>query len=97
MAADPRNYPVLSATLIAPAVAWLIARYLPGVDLSDEQVNVIAGLVWAAGAFLATALVRSKRTLPDPKAVKAAPSAEALLAQRVRESQKAKAPPFDTP
>jgi hypothetical protein len=26
-----------------------------------------------------------------------APSAEALLARRVRESQKAKAPPFDTP
>jgi hypothetical protein len=97
MAADPRNYPVLSATLIAPAVAWLIARYLPGVDLSDEQVNMIAGLVLTAGSFLATALVRSKRTLPDPRAVRRPPSAEALLARRVRESQQAKAPPFDTP
>jgi hypothetical protein len=68
--ADPRNYPVLSATLVAPVVAWLAARYLPGLELTDEQATVIATGILAAGSVLATTLVRSRRTLPDPTATR---------------------------
>ena len=67
---DPRNYPVLSATLVAPVVTWLAARYLPGLELTDEQATVIATGILAAGSLLATGAVRSKRTLPDPDATK---------------------------
>lgn len=68
---NPANYPVAIGTLLAPAVAWVTARYLPGLELSDEQATVIAGFVLAAGSGLATKAVRTKRTLPDPDAVKA--------------------------
>jgi len=67
---DPRNYPVLSATLVAPVVTWLAARYLPGLELTDEQATVIATGILAAGSLLATTAVRSRRTLPDPDATK---------------------------
>jgi hypothetical protein len=66
MTADPRNYPVLSATLVAPAVAWLVARYLPGLELTDEQATIIAAVILAAGSGMATTMVRSRRSLPDP-------------------------------
>jgi hypothetical protein len=68
--ADPRNYPVVTATLLAPAVVWLAARYLPGLELTDEQATVIAAGALTAGSLLATTLVRSKRTLPDPDATR---------------------------
>ena len=68
--ADPRNYPVLSATLVALAVVWLAARYFPGLELSDEQAIIIAAGALGAGSFLAIILVRSRRTLPDPDATK---------------------------
>jgi hypothetical protein len=71
---NPANYPVALGTLLAPAVAWLIARYLPGLDLTDEQATIIAGFVLAAGSALATRAVRTKRTLPNPEAVKFQPS-----------------------
>ena len=34
---DPRSYPVLSATLVAPAVVWLAARYFPGLHRANRQ------------------------------------------------------------
>lgn len=68
--ADPREYPVLTATLVAPAVAWVAARYLPGLELSSEQATIVAGGILAAGSFLATNLVRSRRTLPMPDATR---------------------------
>ena len=76
--ADPRNYPVVTATLVAPAVAWLAARYLPGLELTDEQATVIATGILAAGSLLATTAVRSKRTLPNPDAVKGPPVVQAF-------------------
>ena len=68
--ADPRQYPVLTATLVAPVVTWLAARYLPGLELTDEQATVIATGALGAGSLLATNLVRSRRSLPDPDATK---------------------------
>ena len=67
---DPRSYPVLSATLVAPAVVWLAARYFPGLELTDEQATIIATGALGAGSLLATTLVRSRRSLPDPDATK---------------------------
>lgn len=85
---DPRNYPVLSATLIAPVVAWLTARYLPGLELSDEQATVIATGILAAGSFLATSLVRTKRTLPDPEATRSNSAVEVRpTTYRVRDDE----------
>jgi len=63
--ADPRNYPVITATLVAPVVTWLAARYLPGLELTDEQATIIATGALGAGSLLATNLVRSRRSLPD--------------------------------
>lgn len=67
---NPKDYPVLSATLVAPLVTWLAARYLPGLELSAEQASYLAGGVLGAGSLLATNLVRSRRTLPDPDATR---------------------------
>lgn len=67
---NPANYPVVLGTLLAPAIAWVIARYLPGLELTEEQSTYIASLVLVAGSGLATRAVRSKRTLPNPDAVK---------------------------
>ncbi len=65
---DPRHYPVLSATLVAPAVAYIGGRL--GLDLDDEQATILAGAILAVGSVLATASTRSRRSLPDPDAVK---------------------------
>jgi hypothetical protein len=67
---NPKDYPVLSATLVAPAVAWLVARYLPGLELTDEQATIIAAAILAAGSGMATTMVRSRRSLPDPTATR---------------------------
>src|SRR6266508_747223 len=75
---DPRHYPVLSATLVAPAVVWLAARYFPGLELTDEQATIIATGALGAGSLLATSLVRSRRSLPDPDAMKGPPVAPAF-------------------
>jgi hypothetical protein len=63
------------------ALAVLIPPEAPG------KLNEIAAVVLAVGALVG--VYKAKNAPPA--------SAEALLAQRVRESQRAKAPPFDTP
>lgn len=63
------SYPVLTATLLAPLVAYLGGKL--GLDLDDAQAAWLAGAVLAAGSTIATNLVRSRRSLPDPDATKA--------------------------
>jgi hypothetical protein len=65
-----KDYPVLSATLVAPVVAWLAARYLPGLELTSDQATYVATGILGAGSLVATNLVRSRRTLPDPDATR---------------------------
>lgn len=65
---NPKEYPVLTATLLAPVVAYLGGKL--GLDLDDAQAAWLAGAVLAAGSTIATNLVRSRRTLPDPDATK---------------------------
>lgn len=62
------SYPVLTATLLAPLVAYLGGKL--GLDLDDAQAAWLAGAVLAAGSTIATNLVRSRRTLPDPEATR---------------------------
>jgi hypothetical protein len=65
----------------AVALAVLIPPEAPG------KLNEIAAVAIALASLFG--VYQAKNAAP--------PSAEALLAQRVRESQRAKAPPFDTP
>lgn len=82
----PRE-PVLTATLLVPVVVWAAAYF--GFDVDKILATQLAG-----GVLLVGSLVARQRVRPLSKPT---PSAEALLARRVRESQRAKAPPFDTP
>ena len=69
---DPRNNPVITATLLAPAIAWLAARY--GLDVTDTQATQVAAAILVAGSLLARGAVRTRRTLPDPDAEAGQPS-----------------------
>jgi uncharacterized protein (DUF697 family) len=71
---SPATEPVVLATVLAPLVTWLATRY--GFDLTPTQATVAAGWILAAGSLLARSAVRTKRTLPDPNATKAAPPRE---------------------
>lgn len=62
------SYPVLTATLLAPLVAYLGGKL--GLDLDDAEAAWLAGAVLAAGSTIATNLVRTRRTLPDPEATR---------------------------
>ena len=66
--ADPRNYPVITATLLAPVVAYVGG--VLGLDLTGEQATQLAAAVLGIGSVLATASVRTRRTLPDPDATR---------------------------
>lgn len=68
MTFDPRNYPVLTATLLAPVLAYVGG--VLGLNLDGEQATQLAAAILAVGSVLATASVRSRRTLPDPDATK---------------------------
>jgi hypothetical protein len=70
-----------AAAGVAVALALLIPPEAPG------KLNEIAAAVLAVGALVG--VYKAKNAPP--------PSAEALLARRVRESQQAKAPPFEAP
>jgi hypothetical protein len=90
MTPTPKSEPVISATLLAPVIVWLVAYFWPGTEVSSEQATIAATIVLAIGSAVARSRVRPLSKPP-------APSAEALLARRVRESQQAKAPPFEAP
>jgi hypothetical protein len=63
-----RNEPVAIATVLIPVIVWLAAYF--GIDVSAETATAIAGAVLAVGGTVARAMVRTKRTLPNPDAVK---------------------------
>jgi hypothetical protein len=63
-----KNEPVALAAVLAPIIVYL-AAYL-GFDVSGETAATIAGAVLVVGGGIARSLVRTKRTLPDPNAVK---------------------------
>ena len=65
---SPRTEPVALATVVAPLLGWLAARY--GLQLAPEQATWAAGVILAAGAALARSKVRTRRTLPNPDATR---------------------------
>lgn len=71
MIPTPRSEPVLTATLLAPVVAWVIAYFWPGTDVPTEQATIIATVILAIGSAVARSRVRTRASLPDPDAVKA--------------------------
>jgi hypothetical protein len=62
--------PVLAAW-VAGLIAYLIARYLPGLNLTPEQAAWVAGAVLTVGSFLARRLVT---TLRRPRTASGAPA-----------------------
>jgi hypothetical protein len=62
------NEPVGLAAVLAPILAYLLAAM--GLDVDAETAAAIAGVVLVVGGAVARMLVRTKRTLPDPQAVK---------------------------
>jgi len=71
MTPTPRSEPVLTATLLAPVLVWLVAYFFPGTDISSEQATIAATVVLAIGSAVARSRVRTKASLPEPDAVKA--------------------------
>jgi hypothetical protein len=69
---SPSTEPVALATVLAPLLTWLAARY--GLDVTPEKATWAAGVILTIGAGLARSAVRTKRTLPDPDAVKDRPA-----------------------
>jgi hypothetical protein len=65
-----KNNPVALATL-APVIVYLAAAF--GLNIDEDTAATVAGGVLVVGGFLARQLVRTRRTLPDPDAVKAPP------------------------
>jgi hypothetical protein len=65
---NPKNEPVAIGTVLVPLVVWLAARY--GFKADEDTATQIAGILVVIGAGLARAMVRTKRTLPNPDAVK---------------------------
>lgn len=65
------NNPVLIAAL-APIVVYLAAAL--GFEVEEGLAATIAGVVLVLGGLLARGLVRTRRTLPDPDAVKIRPA-----------------------
>lgn len=66
-----KTEPVALATVLAPLLTWLGARY--GLDVDAEKATWAAGVILTIGAGLARSVVRTKATLPDPDAVKSPP------------------------
>ena len=71
MTPTPKSEPVLTATLLAPVLVWLVAYFFPGTDISSEQATIAATVVLAIGSAVARSRVRTKASLPEPDAVKA--------------------------
>jgi hypothetical protein len=65
---NPKNEPVAIGTVLVPLVVWLAARY--GFKVDADTAIQIAGALVVIGAGAARAMVRTKRTLPNPDAVK---------------------------
>ena len=63
-----KNEPVALAAVLAPIITYLAAYF--GFDLEPATAASIAGAVLVVGGGVARSLVRTKRTLPDPDAVK---------------------------
>jgi hypothetical protein len=66
-----KNEPVALAAVLAPIVVYLAAAL--GFDLDQGTAATIAGAVLVIGGGVARSQVRTKRTLPNPDAVKAPP------------------------
>jgi hypothetical protein len=62
-----KNNPVLIAALV-PIVVYVATAM--GFNVDEELAATIAGGVLVAGSLAARTMVRTKRTLPDPDAVK---------------------------
>jgi uncharacterized protein (DUF697 family) len=62
-----KNNPVAIASVV-PIIVYLAAAF--GFDVDEETAAGIAGFVLLAGGAVARQLVRTKRTLPNPDAVK---------------------------
>jgi hypothetical protein len=63
-----KNEPVAIGAVLVPIIVWLATRY--GIDMTAETASAVAGVVLVIGGAVARMLVRTKRTLPDPDAVK---------------------------
>jgi len=72
MTPTPKSEPVLTATLLAPVLVWLVAYFFPGTDISSEQATIAATVVLAIGSAVARTRVR-----PLSKPAPSAPPFEA--------------------
>jgi hypothetical protein len=63
-----KNNPVAIASVV-PIIVYLFAAM--GFDVDEDTAAAIAGIVLVAGGAVARQLVRTRRTLPNPDAVKA--------------------------